>query len=260
MHAIILAAGEGSRLRPYTNSRPKCLVSLAGKELLNHQLTVLNKCGVEDVTVVTGYYGNQIAELGFNVIENPAYGTTNMIASLGCALELFDGSQDLLITYGDIVYESRVLKSLMESPSPLAITIDKNWHDLWSARMPDPLADAETLRLDADSNVLEIGRSPNALTEIEGQYMGLIKIDTSFVTRFARMMESLQSGGEVKGRTWATMDMTTFLQHFIDSGFPVRAVPVQGGWLEVDSAEDFETYQQLHQDKRLERFWRPEAA
>jgi choline kinase len=260
MHAIILAAGEGIRLRPHTDARPKCLVPLAGKELLNHQLSVLQKCGVEDVTVVTGYRGSQIAELGLKVVDNPAYESTNMLASLGCASELFDGSKDLVVTYGDIVYEARVLKSLMSCFAPLAITVDKNWHDLWSARMPDPLADAETLRLDADERVIEIGQRPTSPANVEGQYMGLIKIAAGFVKQFASLMESLKSGEKVKGRTWATMDMTTFLQHLIDSGFPVQAVGVYGGWLEVDSTADLEVYQQLYRDELLEQFWRPEAA
>ena len=60
MKAIILAAGEGIRLRPYTLDRPKCLVELVGKSLLEHQLAALRAAGITDITMVTGYRANQI--------------------------------------------------------------------------------------------------------------------------------------------------------------------------------------------------------
>ena len=54
MKAIILAAGKGTRLRPLTNSKPKCLVELAGKSLLEHQLDTLFECGITDIHVIGG--------------------------------------------------------------------------------------------------------------------------------------------------------------------------------------------------------------
>ena len=101
MKAIILAAGEGTRLRPHTLDRPKCLVELSGKPLLLHQVDALHATGVDDIVVVTGYRADQIESLGFSTINNPAYDRTNMVKSLMCASSLLDGSDDILICYAD---------------------------------------------------------------------------------------------------------------------------------------------------------------
>ena len=62
MRAIILAAGEGTRLRPHTLDRPKCLVELAGKSLLEHQVSSLRANGIDSITVVTGYRASMIEQ------------------------------------------------------------------------------------------------------------------------------------------------------------------------------------------------------
>ena len=60
MKAIILAAGKGTRLRPFNETKPKCLVELAGKSLLQHQLDTLSKCGITDIHVIGGYNADQL--------------------------------------------------------------------------------------------------------------------------------------------------------------------------------------------------------
>ena len=65
MRAVVLAAGEGTRLRPYTLDRPKCLVPLAGRPLLEWQTTALRRAGIDDVTILTGYRAEQVAALGY---------------------------------------------------------------------------------------------------------------------------------------------------------------------------------------------------
>ena len=95
MRAVILAAGEGTRLRPHTNDRPKCLVELAGRPLLAWQLDALHAAGVTDVTIVTGYRADQIT-VGTRRVHNDRYDDTNMVASLMCARAAFDGTDDVL--------------------------------------------------------------------------------------------------------------------------------------------------------------------
>ncbi len=86
MKAIILAAGEGTRPRPHTRSRPKCLVELGGHPLLSYQLAALRGAGVNDITIVTGYLREQIEAYGlatrsaFDAAHNPRYNSTNMVA------------------------------------------------------------------------------------------------------------------------------------------------------------------------------------
>src|ERR1044071_3517735 len=88
---VILAAGEGTRLRPHTLDRPKCLVPLAGRPLLAWQTDALRAAGVDDIVVVTGYRADQIRALGYRTVFNPRYEKTNMVASLMCARDTLDG-------------------------------------------------------------------------------------------------------------------------------------------------------------------------
>lgn len=241
--AVILAAGQGTRLRPLTDNMPKALVPLDGIPLIERQLRVLRGAGVTDLSVVVGYRAAQLRLAGLRQVENPAYEVTNMVASLYCAKSMFEGEDDVLVCYGDIVYEPRVLAKLLSTDSPLAVTIDLQWLRLWSLRMDDPLSDAETLRLDGHGRILELGRKPHDLSEIQGQYIGLFKVRRDFAPAFFDAYERLGAGCIVDGRSRAMMYMTSYLQMQIDAGVQVLAAPVDGGWLEVDSLQDLQRYE-----------------
>lgn len=252
--AIILAAGEGTRLRPLTLDRPKCLVPLAGRPLLEWQVDALRAAGIDDITIVTGYRADQIEALGHPTAHNDRYDATNMVASLMCARDRLDGADDVIIAYGDLVYEPVVVEALVAAKAPAAITVDRSWQRLWELRMDDPLADAETLRIGGDGNVVELGRKPTSLDEIEGQYMGLIGLRADFVPRFVASYDELDPAGPYEGRDRDNMYMTSFLQHLIDHVGPLTAVTVDGGWLEVDTTDDLEIYESLHEEGRLDRY------
>ncbi len=251
MRVILLAAGEGSRLRPYTLDRPKCLVELGGNSLLGHQLAALQQLGLRDIHICTGYRREQLEAFGYPTHHNPDYASTNMVTSLMCAADLFDGNDDVLIAYADLVYEARVLEALCECPAPLSTTVDLLWRQLWSLRNEDPLNDAETLKLSPSGDVAELGKRPASLDEIEGQYMGLIKVRASHALDFVKTYRALSPDVLYDGKPLSEMCMTSFLQHIIDSGQPIRAVLVEGGWLEVDTAGDLEIYGALLREGRL---------
>jgi len=255
VRAILLAAGEGTRLRPYTLDRPKSMVELGGVPLLVRQLATLRSCGIEDVTIVTGYRAKAIEALGYPTRHNAAYDRTNMVASLMCAADLLDGSDDLVIAYADIVYEARVLERLAACREPLCITVDMQWRLLWELRSEDPLMDAETLRLDDRGDVIELGKKPRSIDEIQGQYMGLIKVAASFAPELVRTYEALDPEASYDGKDLPNMYMTSFLQHLVDLGRPLRAVPVEGGWLEVDTVEDLDRYNEMARDGSLLPFY-----
>ncbi len=258
LRAIILAAGEGLRLRPHTLDRPKCLVELGGKPLLARQTEVLKSLGIRDITVVTGYMAHKIEAMGYRTVHNPDYASTNMVASLMCAAKLLDGSADVLVAYGDIVYQPGVVRALLQSQGPICTSVDRCWLRLWQIRFEDPLVDAETLRMNDSGDILELGRKPESLAEIEGQYMGLIKISAEFAPRLRLAYQDLNTTNSAHGKNAADIFMTDFLQNLIDSGQPVRAVPVCGGWVEVDTTEDLKLYNRMYREGTLSKHCRME--
>jgi len=240
MKAIILAAGEGTRLRPLTNDRPKCLVELAGKPLLDHQLAVLRSAGVNDIHVVTGYRGEMIDRPGIVRHVNDQYATTNMTTTLFTAAKELTGSQDVIVSYGDIVYEPAVLQSLMDVDAPIGLAVDLEWKRYWSTRMDNPLDDVETLRLRDGNKIIELGKKPQGYNDIEGQYMGLIKIRADHLTRLVDTYDAMDRYALYDGKDFDNMYMTSFLQFLIDSGWDVRAAFVKNGWMEIDAPEDLQ--------------------
>lgn len=238
MKAIILAAGQGTRLRPYTNDRPKCLVELRGKPLLDCQLDVLRAAGINDLNIICGYLADRVDRPGLTKHLNPHYAETNMVSTLFCARSIMTGDSDIIIAYGDIVYETRLLAALTHCDAPVCLVVDAAWRRYWAARMDDPLSDAETLRLTESGYVTELGRKPQSYDDIQGQYTGLIKIRADHVTQLIETWEAMDRSALYDGKDYDNMFMTSFLQHLIDTCWPVKAVLVENGWLEVDSPED----------------------
>ncbi|HCM42326.1 MAG TPA: nucleotidyl transferase [Candidatus Omnitrophica bacterium] len=236
MRAIILAAGEGRRLRPYTVDRPKCMVEYRGKPLLDYQLGTMRRCGLNDILLIKGYCADSIKREGVKEAFNPRFDSTNMVYTFFCAEKYFD--DDVVMSYGDIIYGKDILEPLLNSNDDFAVTVSMNWRELWSQRMPDPLADAETMKMSPDGRILELGKKPKSYSEIEGQYMGLWKASKKMMKEMIKVYHALDKNAVYDGKNYENMYMTSFIQILIDRGFPVKAVKVTGEWLEIDAAED----------------------
>lgn len=234
--AIILAAGQGTRLHPFTEDRPKCLVELNRVPLLDVQMSVLRSCGVSDIAVVGGYRAEMLAGKAARVYINHDFATTNMVHSLLCAANELDS--DVVVAYGDIVYSRQVLGRLLLSPCDAAVVVDVDWLPYWRLRFTDPLEDAETLRVNEEGHIVEIGQRPRHVGEIEGQYIGLLKFSAVGLGTLLATVRQAHRDGRLGGRPPERAYMTDLLQAMIDAGHPVCAVPVSGGWVEVDTVRD----------------------
>ena len=176
MKSIILAAGKGSRLGTLTKQKPKILNFVNGKTILDYQLNVMRSCGIKDISIVTGYLNQFVKGKNIKKYINQNYDKTNMVSTLFAAKKEFEDASDVIISYGDIIYTKSNLLKLIESTEEVSLTIDTKWLDYWSERMENPLDDAESLRLDKNNYIIDIGNKVNKISNIEGQYMGLIKI------------------------------------------------------------------------------------
>jgi choline kinase len=255
MRIIILAAGQGTRLRPLTDDRPKCLVELAGRPLLQWQLECAAEVGINDIIVVGGYLIDQLRSFGVPMIENSAYATTNMVYTLFCAKDLF--GEEFIVSYGDIVYGPEVLRTLVASTAPVSIIVDRLWRNYWAQRFADPLANAESLRTDGSGRILSIGQMETDINRIESQFIGLLAFRQSGVTAvratFAAAQREAQAGRPPFGgpRPLEKLFTTDLLQGMINLGFTLIAVPVNGGWVEIDSIQDITLAERLIAAGRL---------
>ncbi|SET36910.1 Choline kinase [Marinobacter segnicrescens] len=255
MQTLILAAGQGTRLRPYTNDRPKCMVELAGKPLLHRQLAAMARCGVEsDITVIGGYRASDLDAPGSDIVINPRFDQTNMVLTLFAARDRMLDGEDLLISYGDIVYEPRVLQAVLDCDAPVCLAADRAWRRLWKLRMDEPLDDAETFRMDDMGQVTELGKKPESYDQVQAQYMGLVKIRGDQVAAFKAFFDGLDREARYDGKDFDNMYMTSLVQGLIDAGWPVQACLVDNGWLEVDTAEELEAYEAMAASGKLDTY------
>ena len=253
MKAIILAAGTGSRLRPLTNETPKCLVEVNDKKLLEYQLSVLKaNSKIEEIIIITGYLGEQLAPYGDKTIHNDKFDSTNMVFSLFAAYGEIKG--DVLLAYGDIVYSPEILNTVLESTGDISIAVDSNWYEYWQQRFEDPLVDAETLKLNGD-NIIEIGKKPKDLSEIEGQYMGLMKFNETGSEILRKKLREIFFEDSQTSKLNENSYMTDLLEELIEDGEVLTAVCHKGDWVEVDNFDDLNLRETK---KRLERISRHE--
>ena len=240
VRAVVLCAGQGSRLRPLTNTVPKCMVKYKGNCIIDYILASLRASGVEDICLVKGYLASVLERKDTTSIVNKDYDKTNMVATLFCAEEQLDSVDDLVLSYSDIIYNPKIVQALLASNADVSVVIDRQWRSLWEARMENPLTDAETLKISEDGFITEIGKKPKSYDEIEGQYIGLMKFSAAGVKILREHYHALDKNAIYDGKSYPNMYMTTLLQSLINSGVKVSPVFIDGGWTEVDEPTDLE--------------------
>lgn len=131
MHALVLAAGIGKRLRPITDTVPKCLVEVNGKPILVNTLEVLESRGIEEVVLVVGYLrdkvyeriGHRFGKVRITYVENPKYDTTNNIYSLWLARDYLNC--DTVLLECDVFFEGALIDTLLEGRQQCKILLDR---------------------------------------------------------------------------------------------------------------------------------------
>ena len=257
MKAIILAAGMGSRLGEHTKDKPKCLVPLNGKPLLEYQLEALRTI-VDEIVIVRGYMGESIKYPNVRYVDNPEYATTNMVGSLMAARSEFEG--DCILGYSDIVYEPRILESMHDTKCSIGVTVDTDFRDYWEARVGDIQNDSESLQLGNDGKIIQLGDSKPLSTQMDARYVGLLKFNDEGTSAFKAVHDKHAQEQSGKNERWYNSKsfkqayMTDMIQAIIDEKVDVDAIKVQRGWVEMDTEEDFRLYHEWIRNGMMRKF------
>ena len=257
MTAIIAAAGFEKQLLPLIEDKPKCLLDIKGKTILERQVAALNECNIKDIALVRGYKKEAITLPNIRYYDNDRYEETGELVSLFCAENEMKGR--CLILYGDIMFETAVLEKLLKSPADISLVVDLAWYDQLQhgATAPHIKPDLVSLQDPPGKNVLSRYISPDEQNRIvkigqhvpheqaHGEFIGLAMFSERGIDAFKRVYRDAQQTYQTKGfheagsLTKATF--TDMVQELIDHGHSVNCVPTFKGWMEVDS---FEEYQQ----------------
>jgi L-glutamine-phosphate cytidylyltransferase len=235
--AVMLAAGNGTRLLPFTLETPKCLVRVAGRPILDNALEVLAAQGCREVRIVIGHLGevirrrisNRFAGMCIAYVENVAYRTTNSMYSL--ALGLSDLDDAAWVLEGDVFLESAVL----DVPTSDEIT----WLVDSSARS----LDGSYVESDEDGTArsVTIVRDPLTLKTSQRKSIGVLHMGRAGTHR---LRQWLQRGVE-QNRHDAYYDLI-LADHLHES--VVRTVDVAPRrWFEIDTPADLDAATRLFQ-------------
>jgi phosphoenolpyruvate phosphomutase len=243
--AVVLAASRGKGLEAVTEDRPKVMLPIAGKPLLRWLVDAFKKQGVNDITVVGGYRADAIETAGIKLVVNEQHAQTGELASLACALDrvaLDKLSGDTVISYGDLLFRSYILRDLVESEAAFSVVVDSSLTDTENASVRDFAwcSAADDRGLFGNKVVLRhVSSGQNASAEIaaqapHGRWVGLLNVRDAGRERLQTVMSQLQARAD-----FASLDMPALLNALIEAGESIEVQYVHGHWRGVNDLDDF---------------------
>ena len=240
--SLIVAAGLGSRLKKHTENLPKCMLDFNGKTLLQRQIQAYNKCGIKDITVIRGYKKEKINYKNLNYIQNDDYKNNNILNSIFYAEKIINGN--LIIAYSDILFDSNVVKRLLESDHDISVVVDIDWRGYYVGRKDHPISEAENVIFDSNNKVLKIGKIGTQKEEVHGEFIGMIKLTNRgaeiFKKNFHRVKKLYWNKPFQRAAIFQKAYLTDMIQELVDIGIKVHCVIIERGWKEIDTVEDYQ--------------------
>jgi choline kinase len=235
MKAVILAAGQGTRIRSVHGEHPKCLIEVDDATILDHQLAALSMAGIHDVAIVVGYEKEQIIAHVKNralkngqrihFIENPAFALTNNIYSLWLAGDWLLGDSFIVLN-ADVIFDPAIFNSAVQPYAPISMIVDSLWRD-------------ETMKVIIEGD--RVTRMSKKITqeEFSGTYIGITVFSKSIRSRLFGKLNTLIAAGRVNDF------FNIAVQELADEGVHVGYTTTDGlAWAEIDDPLDLSFAQQ----------------
>lgn len=257
MKAIIIAAGSCTRLRPLTDSLPKCMLKIKGKPIVENIIGLFRDNGINDISLIRGYLKQKINFSNINYFENNDYVNNNILHSLMCARpkleECIKDNEDVIVTYSDIWYTNKVVKKLMDAGGSIASIIDTDWQEYYDNRSDHPIEEAENVIMDDNGVMLKIGKhifTDKTPKDKQGEFIGLWKFTATgvkiFLDHFDRLNSTLTKIDSFQNtKEWQKAYITDIFQELIDQGEQLNCVLIKKNWAEFDTVQDFKKAEQI---------------
>jgi choline kinase len=232
MRAILLAAGIGKRLRPFTDHSPKCLIEIGGRTLLDRYLEALGAAGITEAVIVVGHrkekiierFGERAGSLSIRYVENPDFHLGSLL-SLAAARPCF--TDDLLIMDADVLFPKRFLSRLIGSRHPNAFLLDETSKSEGEERM----------LLVRGGRVVNSTKNPSPPYDLIGEGVGFFKLSKEAVPVLIPILEKFVR--TAPGIEYEEIFST--LLESVEAGYEtVGGLP----WIEIDFPEDVERAEQ----------------
>jgi choline kinase len=250
MKAIIIAAGLGSRLRPYTKSLPKSLVKIGSKTILEWQLKVFNALKINNINLIIGYKKEKFKDKKLNFFLNKNFRNNNILESLFCAKKIL--KNDCIISYSDIIFETNIVKKLKSSKSDISILVDKNWKKIYKGRTKHPISQAENVYFNKKLDLKKVGKNLGE-KESNGEFIGMLKLSKKGCGIFKRYYRIAKLNYKNKkffnATSFKKAYLTDFFSYLLENNVKIKCVVIKNNWMEIDTVQDFKRAQNLFKTK-----------
>ena len=235
--AIVLAASRGHELATLTDTRPKVMLPIGGKPLLQRLKDEFKRQSINDITVVAGYKAEAIDLPGINVLLNEAFENTGELISLQCAKS--DFQDEMLVMYGDLLFRGYVLSDLLDTPGDIVAVIDSAKTQDLTSGVPDYAycsARDDRSMLGTDVKLLRIGEKPSCdLGEANGRWIGMLKIAGRGRTLLEQAIDVLANRKDA-----GKLGIPSLLNYIVEQGHAIQVIYIHGHWLDVNSLDDLD--------------------
>jgi L-glutamine-phosphate cytidylyltransferase len=242
MQAIIIGAGRGQRLMPTTADTPKCFAEVSGKRILDWALHAFRANGIDRIAFIGGYQIDKVRkaypELTFR--HNDNWANNNILASLFYAEDLMDGP--FLCAYSDILFTPEVIARALPRQDDAALIIDTRWQERYTERTEHPPDDAEKVLVE-NGRVTRVARDVDT-EAAHGEYIGVAKFSSAGAARLREHYRRCRNEHHGKpfhqAKTFEKAYLIQLFQDMIDAGETFGHVDTPGGYIEIDTQQDFE--------------------
>ena len=227
MRGVILAAGRGSRLNGAASDSPKCLVEAGGITLIERQIQVLRRTGIEEITVVVGCQAERVRRAcghGITYVENAQYSQTNSMYSLWMARPLL--YEGFVVLNCDVLFHPVLLNDLLSAQHENALLLAYRETD------GTPYGEEEMKVRVRGGRVTDMSKAMDP-SEADGENLGIVKFGPRGAAALVEIMDRLIDAGGV--RDWAPRAFAEFAKTQ-----PLHAIGTRGlPWIEIDFPEDY---------------------
>ena len=244
MNAIIIAAGSGKRISEDAKDLPKSLLMVNGKPIIVHQIQALKQVGIEKIIVITGAHSEKFEIENVHYVKDHYYNEHDILGSLMEAKDFL--KNDTLVLYSDIIFESKILRQILDSKGDISIAIDMTWEKMYEGRTEHPKSEAENVQLNKVNKIIKIEK--NIKNENVGEFLGIIKFSPYGSGVFVKQYEELiktRVGTFQQAPSILKAYLTDMIQELIDSQIDVEPIIISGKWCEIDTNQDLERAQKI---------------
>lgn len=239
MKAIIIAAGKGSRLEHHTVEKPKCMVSVGGKTILETQLHALKLYGLNDLHIIRGYLADRLTVDGATYHLNTNFENNNILFSLFYAESAMSGP--FVSSYSDIVYRPSVVEKLIATEGEICLVVDRDWASAYIGRDDHPVEQAELAEV-IDGKIIKVGKQVGA-ENAAGEFIGLAKYSAKGTEILKEVFADIRGklGDDDPfhaAKLFRKAYLTDLFLEIIKRGYEITPVFIDGDWREIDTVED----------------------